>query len=245
MKYNPYSYSKIQTFESCAMKFKYQYIDKIKVDIDNKALRKGIMVHRMLEKNSYDIKFFNSNVIDDDYLEAKNIFENFKKNSKYYNKFKSKNEVDFSISQGFENTTSFFDKTSLIRGKIDYVYFDDDGVLNIVDFKTGKYRTLEEQSENQLKLYAIFIFLKNEKINEIKCSYDYVEHNKIETILFKREFLEEYKKTFNDYFNKIESTQEFKKNISPLCDWCNFKEHCKPSANENTNIIPKILTGLE
>ncbi|MFW6311771.1 MAG: PD-(D/E)XK nuclease family protein [Nanoarchaeota archaeon] len=41
MKYNPYSVSKIETFESCKRKFKLQYIDKIKVPDIRYHLEKG------------------------------------------------------------------------------------------------------------------------------------------------------------------------------------------------------------
>src|SRR5574344_2436840 len=46
----PWSLSKIQCYESCPVKYKYQYIDKIKPDVNcNGALIKGSKIHNILE----------------------------------------------------------------------------------------------------------------------------------------------------------------------------------------------------
>jgi hypothetical protein len=52
MKYTPYSYSKMDTFEKCPRRFKYQYIDKIKVPQEhNEHLEKGKCINLLLEHN--------------------------------------------------------------------------------------------------------------------------------------------------------------------------------------------------
>ena len=53
-----FSHSKIDSFESCKLKFKYRYIDKIKVEVeDTIETFLGSRVHETLEKLYRDLKF--------------------------------------------------------------------------------------------------------------------------------------------------------------------------------------------
>ena len=53
-----YSYSKVSCFEQCPLKFKFQYIDKIKTEIEQTVEAfLGSLVHEALEKLYTDLKF--------------------------------------------------------------------------------------------------------------------------------------------------------------------------------------------
>ena len=68
-----YSPSKLGTFESCPLRFKFQYIDKIKVEItDTVETFLGSRVHDVLEKLYKDLKFQKKNSL-------KQLLEHFEK----------------------------------------------------------------------------------------------------------------------------------------------------------------------
>ena len=128
MKYNPYSVSKLASYSSCPAKFKFNYIDKIKIDAPtNLALQKGSFIHAVLEHNfDYDIDV----KIDDVFtLDEKNktikIIKDFEESELgiKYKKIISIAilEEDFAlkIQDGKLVFTSFFDKEGFIRGSAD------------------------------------------------------------------------------------------------------------------------------
>lgn len=93
--------------------------------------------------------------------------------------------------------------------------------------KTGKYKEEKWQEYDQLMFYAIYFFKKYSKIDKLKISYVYVEHENLEnSITLERKFLNNYIKQLITLIKNAEEDTEFLKNISMLCDWCDFKEHC-------------------
>ncbi|MFH1711202.1 MAG: PD-(D/E)XK nuclease family protein [Nanoarchaeota archaeon] len=52
-----YSHSKIGTFLQCKQKYKFQYVDKIKSDIETIEVFLGKRVHETLEKLYKDLQF--------------------------------------------------------------------------------------------------------------------------------------------------------------------------------------------
>ena len=136
-------------------------------------------------------------------------------------------EHSFGITSKLEPTT-YGDKEAIFRGHIDYVGVENDYIV-LVDWKTGKYKDEKNQDFNQLLFYAIYFFYSYPKINNIKLSYVYVEHNLENTIILERKYLDNY---INDLISLIEETEndvEFKKNETNLCEWCPYKEYCSNS----------------
>src|SRR3989338_6446963 len=52
-----YSHSRLGTFQQCKYKYKLQYIDKIKTDLESIEVFMGKCVHETLEKLYKDLKF--------------------------------------------------------------------------------------------------------------------------------------------------------------------------------------------
>ena len=48
--FQPYSHSKIQTFESCPQMFKFRYIDKVKPEQRPDCFERGASIHAELER---------------------------------------------------------------------------------------------------------------------------------------------------------------------------------------------------
>ena len=110
-------------------------------------------------------------------------------------------------------------------GYIDFIGKTDDNPI-IIDWKTGK--VYPDKSDDQLKIYALWLFSKNERINKIECLYYYVEHGKEQRYTYERKDLQNIEDYFTNKINSIESEKEFNKTISRNCQYCDYFDICKP-----------------
>lgn len=223
MKFAPYSFSRIDVFQTCARKFKYKYIDKAPKKPQNmEPILKGGAVHHILENypspsthklapkyQSVADKFLNTN------LGKKLIFR------------ESTREYDLGLTKELK-ICSYSDKDALFRGSVDYIYFDG-GTLHLIDWKTGKRKEIRWQSFDQLMFYAIYFFIKYPNLNTINISYVYVEHPEAQNPLkLERKYLENYEYKLLKAITDIENEEVFAKTTKniKLCPWCDFEEHC-------------------
>jgi len=220
-KYAPYSFSRINTFNQCNRKFKYNVIDKLKPEkSDTTALRKGIEIHSVLEKHPAIPNVTETN------LKIASTFINSELGKFYFN-LNNTREVKFGLDNSLVPVQ--YSKNTLFRGFIDFVCIKDN-VLMLVDWKTGKLKEQRYQDFTQLLLYAVFFFLKYPKIEKIKISYVYVEHNCENDLMLEREFLNNYINDLLTNIVKIEESTQFDKTENRLCEWCNYRTHC---SNDN------------
>jgi len=221
MKYSPYSYSKISTYQQCPRKFKYKYIDKVKVPfVYSEALMKGGAVHHILEyhpeksTHKYQEKY-------------QNIADNFinSETGKLLFSLESKREMSIGLTENIE-PCNYSDENVMLRGYVDYYTIYND-YLWIVDYKTGKLKDPRWQSYDQNLWYSIYFFKKFSKLNKIKITYQYVEHlDSDNSIILKRKYLDNYIKSLMINISNIEKDDKFNKSESKLCDYCDFKEIC-------------------
>lgn len=221
MKYSPYSFSKLSTHKQCNRKFKYNYIDKApKSPMDMSALLKGGAVHSILEHypNSSTHKLAPKY----QYIADKFIQTNL--GEKYLTQ-ESIREFDFGLTKYLE-PTEYGDKEAMFRGSVDFICTIDN-VLHLIDFKTGKYKEPKWQSYNQLMFYAIYFFQRYPNIDIIKISYVYIEHEDHENdMILERKYLDTYVSELIDLINNVENDNEFIKNPTKLCNWCEYEEFC-------------------
>ena len=229
MKFNPYSYSKISTYNSCPKKFHFQYVLKVgDVQMDSPALAKGRCVHSIFE--------YSGNVSDEvknsEYYQiSKDIYDKFlQTNLSHYVLTDKPKFAEQKIALNKElKPCDYKDKDVLFKGIVDQVLVKDDLYLN--DFKTGKYVDERYQSYEQLLFYAIYFFIKHENIQNIYISYLYVEHGLENKMLLERKYLDNYKKLLLTNIINIENEEKFECKITKLCDYCAFKEICEPYLN--------------
>ena len=210
-----FSFSSLSAYNTCPFSYKLTYIDKIK-PVRSTALVKGSNVHSILEKfpdfiASKEFKF-NENLIVSNFLNSEigNYFKDILLNKKTAREFK------FGLTRDFKNDTY---ENSFFHGIIDLVYFDKD-VLNICDYKTGKYK--ENQDFSQLLTYSIFF----KKYNKIKINYIYVEHNKINSKVVTKEDIEKTQDFIIKTTDIILQDKTFRRTGGKHCNWCQFCEKC-------------------
>lgn len=128
MKYTPYSFSSLSTFDQCPRKFKYAKIDKApKSPKDMTPLIKGGAVHSILEHfpNPSDHK----RASDYQY-----IVDKFKETSlaKKYLYLEHVSEYNFGLDKELK-PCDYSNKEGLFRGKIDHICIIDEEVEEIIE----------------------------------------------------------------------------------------------------------------
>lgn len=218
----PWSLSKIQCYETCPMKYKFQYIDKIKQEL-TKALAKGAKIHNILENLD---NFIDNQTRDEEYDIVNDfikspLFESISKEVQLGEK-----EVAFGIDiiDGKLVPTEYNNKV-LFRGKIDLLYKN-----RIFDYKTGKFKSYDDQDWTQLKWYAIWFFLKHPEYDEVHISYLYVEHCLHNSMTIRKSEIADITKDMLLRIRNVtigESKPITKCNKSVLCGWCSYMLLCE------------------
>lgn len=249
---NVYSPSRIGAFAGCKLKYKYQYIDKLKSDIEAIETFRGGIVHKVLEdfyrfvkngsvkplewvtdkykelwdKNYTDsIKIARKDVVAEDYYN-----KGYKGVVDYYNKYKP-----FSATKIVDTERSV--KFSIKKGSEEYKFRgildrldwnDNDNIFEIHDYKvTNSLMTQEEADNNwQLGIYHIALKEKWPDAVNVKLVWHSILFNK-EIVSFRtKEQLEELKDDLVKKVDEIEGCKEYLPEKSVLCDWCDFQNIC-------------------
>ena len=244
-----YSYSKVTCFEQCPLRFKFQYIDKIKTEIEQtiEAFLGGI-VHEVLEKLYTDLKFqkvmklneildFYNDLWQKNWNDAIVIVkkgydkENYRKMGEkfltnYYNHYKP---FDKGKVLGLE-TTEFIDLDDKYKFhvRIDRLNEAENGAYEIHDYKTGGY--LPEQAkfdeDRQLALYSLWVLKKFGDVKRVKLIWHYLAFDKEIVSERTQDQLMKLRRETIKAINKIESAKDFPSVITKLCDWCEFRPIC-------------------
>lgn len=244
-----YSHSRICCFEQCPLRYKFQYIDKIKTEIEQTVEAfLGSMVHEALEKLYTDLKFQNIMglnellnfyndlwkknwndtivIVKKGYTEEnyRNMGEKFLKD--YYNHYYPFNQGKV---LGLE-TTEFVDLNDEYKFhvRIDRLNEADEGVYEIHDYKTGSY--LPEQAavdeDKQLAMYSLWVLRTFGNVKKVKLIWHYLAFDKELVSERTNDQIMDLRKETIQRIKKIESAKEFPPNVSRLCDWCQFRPIC-------------------
>jgi ATP-dependent exoDNAse (exonuclease V) beta subunit len=232
MKFAPYSYSRIESF-NCPQKFKLSYIDKIKIPSTHDALEKGTRIHQILEfyddyKKTNILPEFEYDLIktDERKKEIEDIALNFMISElglKYFEEQESiGDEIEFGLDKKL-NPVPYNSPLAVMRGKIDKI-IKSNNHYTIIDWKSGKFPDERWHSNDQAMMYALWFFRKYKEVDEITATYVYVEHNKEHVYKFKREYIQNYATSYSKKITKIETCEDFYKNETKLCDYCDFRK---------------------
>jgi putative RecB family exonuclease len=244
-----YSHSRLETFKNCPLKYKFNYIDKIKREEEGIEAFLGSRFHEVMEKiykdlpfrkyslnelldfyeDDWDKKYHDKIVITDNERKAKDYKEIGKKFIEdYYKRYYPFNQGKV---LGIERRViiNLDDKGEYkLRGYIDRLDQAKDRTYEIHDYKTSK--SLPEQSkmdeDRQLALYQIGIQNMWNDVYNVELAWHYVAFDKEIRSKRTEEELDELKKDTIDLIKKIESTREFLPNQSILCGWCYYKDIC-------------------
>jgi putative RecB family exonuclease len=244
-----YSYSRLETFENCPLKYKYKYIDNIKREEENIETFLGSCFHQVMEKLYKDLRFkiysldelllYYEDVWNKNYHPKILIKENdftppdYKKLGKvyienYYNRYYPFHQ---SKTLGIEKLVVVkLDKEGKykLQGYIDRLSEREDGFYEIHDYKTTSSLPTQESidKDRQLALYQIGVLDMWKDIKEIKLIWHFVAFDKEMSSTRSREELEELRENTLILIKKIESTKDFLPKENNLCSFCEYQDIC-------------------
>lgn len=235
------SYSRISTFNQCPYKYKLNYIDKLKVVKNqdaNNALYLGTALHEGLEK---DLKSAIKSYVSNYYvLTDKNIDEI--------------NKLRFLIPRIKPLLRKGINEFEIVdddfTGFIDLLCpTDKEGIFDMFDFKYSNNKA-NYQLSPQLHLYKYFY--EKMTANKIRDMYFIlipkvsIREKKTEDLFFFRKRIDEcLEETFDNLefmkvnydpkkvieflldVKKVIECEDYYKNPSYLCNWCDYKEFCE------------------
>jgi RecB family exonuclease len=244
------SYSALDTYQNCPLKYKFQEIDKIKTPKSKEAVfgstihstmkfihTPGIISPTLDQAMEHFQNSWNPTVFENEDEERSAFSQGIKIIQSYYQKNNPANfniidlESRFQIEIGDPNSLQDASaETHIISGIIDRIDKTNDG-YEIIDYKTTKKMPSQEAVDNNLQLSVYlkaFLHRYPKEINnldKIKVSLYFLKHGVKLTSERKLEDLQKSEQLFLDTIKIIEQGH-FDPIISPLCDWCGYQKIC-------------------
>lgn len=202
-----HSLSKLGTFESCAAKYKFQYVDKFPRSTSASASR-GVDTHAMVEQylNSvlpdlpHDLSFY------------KGFLDGLKTLPEIFPEKKIALTREWKPTEWEGNETWY-------RGILDLLIPPTNGTIHIYDWKTGK---IYDDHEEQRQIYALAAIALYPDAAEVSCTHVYLDLNDRRGRTYHRDQLEGYRERWKRRFLAVESATEFPYNPQFACRWCSF-----------------------
>jgi putative RecB family exonuclease len=245
-----FSNSKLSTFEQCPLKYKYQYVDSIKLEVAKTVEAfMGSIVHEVLEKLYRDLKLQKHNSLEDllAYYNdqwAKNwtddikivrkeyTAENYRQTGEkcvadYYNRFApfSERVLDIETKEFVNLDPEGNYKWSVRMDRLDYA---GDGKYEIHDYKTAG--TLPKQEhmdeDRQLALYSLWVKQNFKDAQRVDLVWHYLVYDRDLRSERTDEQLEELRKETLEAVKKAVEAKDFPANETNLCNWCEYQFMC-------------------
>lgn len=237
------SYSALDTFLTCPLKYKYSQIDRIKTPKSKEQVF-GTLIHSTMKlvhtpgiisptlEQALDFysKNWNAEVFLDEIEERSAFSQGVAMLQDYYKKndISKINIVD--LESYFQIEVKDEAESHIVSGIIDRIDKTEDG-YEIIDYKTSRKLPTQEKVDNDLQL-SIYLasFLRRypkeaENLDKVQVSLYYLKHG---VKLSSKRSLEQVKQSEElmiDLINQIQKSK-FEPIISGLCDWCGYQNIC-------------------
>lgn len=201
-----WSYSKYNTYKQCPRKIKYRYIDKLP-DPAGPAAERGTYIHKLAED-------YVNKVIPRMPEELKK----FDKQLRYLRRIKATTEQEWAFDKDWKQV-AWGAEDMWCRGKIDVMYKTKEGVLIVIDYKTGKVRP---EHSDQLSFYALLAFLVFPEVEEVATMLWYLDHGTETNKVYRRNLVPGLKDYWEHNTLPMLTDTEFPTNPSYLCNYCAY-----------------------
>jgi RecB family exonuclease len=264
------SYSSLETYHNCPLKYKFKEIDKLKEPKSKEAVF-GTLVHSTL-KFVYDpalisptlnqaldhfSRGWNSEIWDNELEERAAFSQGVEMIQKYYRNNDPKDATIVALESNFSleiHDPKKPGETHTIRGIIDRIDKTENG-YEIIDYKTSKKMPSQEFVDTNLQL-SVYLkaFLDRypheiNNIHNITVSLYFLKHGVKLSSARTLSDIAEVDALFLEIIALIQAGS-FDAHISPLCDWCGFQKVCpmwKHKFKEETTRIemPAVTESIE
>lgn len=212
-----WSWSRLECFRQCPLKFQHQNILKTIKFTGNAATERGKKVHKQLEDN-----VTKNTPLPEELSHMLPIINGFKAIPGA--------ELIAERSMAFDqqmNTVTFFDKSVWLRCIIDLtILLREQKTAILVDWKTGKVKPYADQ----LALCAMVIFHLYPEIENITSMYLFVDHKQKTEAVYSRSDYDHLMMKFSDESELIQLTNEsgdWRPTANQFCSWCDISpEYC-------------------
>lgn len=209
-----WSFSRYTTWQQCPFKLYLTAIERLK-EPKNAAMERGIQIHKLAERF---IQGSLGEVLPAELSEYEELFWELR------DEFDAENvdvEQQEAVTEEWD-ATGYFDQDVWLRVKKDVRVVIQDGVVNIIDWKTGKKR---DGYEDQLELYAVSepAFVDGlKRIDVSLCYLDIGPDVQVDARFSVRE-AELLKKKWTIEGNKVTRERRWGATPNGLCSWCHFR----------------------
>ncbi len=255
MQANPvkYSFSRISTFEQCARRFRYRYLDGIKEGFRGVEAFMGQQVHATVEwlYNERDagrvrpleeaVKYY-CDTWDAETGKSRARIRVINRNQSLIDYHRTGAEM---ISR-FYGERFILDKLETlanekhfvvrvggahtVQGFIDRLARDEDGGLHIIDYKTGKQRnrTFSGKDADQLRTYGLAMFAETDA-EEVNLHLEYLRTGERLSARMQRRDADAVDAVLASKITNVESSTVFPPTPGMLCNWCGYNDLCEAS----------------
>lgn len=238
------SYSSLDSYRTCPLKYKFKEIDKLREPKSKEAIF-GTLVHSTLkylhdpallpptleDALNYFATNWNDAVYDDPQEERAAFAAGVDMIRRYREKNDPRETIVVALESPFEITIEDSNHTHhTIKGIIDRIDKTPDG-YEIIDYKTGrKMPSQQDVDENlQLSVYAKAFLARypkeSENLSHLTVSLYFLKHGVKLSSTRTIEQLRAVDDLFLETIGEIESGH-FEPRVNPLCDWCGFQKMC-------------------
>ncbi len=247
-----YSISRVATFDDCRLRYKYQYVDRLKADKETIEAYMGSRVHEALQElygfvrngivkprewllDAYEglwdrnltpaVKVVRAEYAADDYRrKGRKCLED------YYGAY-----APFDQAKVVANEKKVTFKLRDEAGEVEFIGFidrldwnDRDKVFEIHDYKTSGSLPSQEDADadEQLGLYHLAVRSEWPEAEEVRLVWHYLVFNKEIVSGRRRKDLDALEKEIVRRVRLIEAATEFPPTRSALCDWCGYQDIC-------------------
>ena len=203
-----WSFSRYKTYKQCPRKIKYQYIDGLKSP-GSPATDRGQTLHKAGE-------MYLNHELD----ELPQEFTGFNERMAKLREIRAYAEEQWSFTDNWAVTT-WRAPDAWCRMGIDVNFRFTTGKMAIIDFKSGR---IYDDSKEQMSLYALGAFLRDDELQEVKTELWYLDQKETLGCDYSRNQLETLRDTWQRNVHHLLNDTIFPARPGPLCKYCHFRK---------------------
>ncbi len=263
-----YSHSKLETFENCALRYRFKYIDRIeKPDEQGVEAFLGKRVHEGLQKLYEDLRGGRTHSLDEI---LKSYREGWRRQwapgikivrrgaterdyllygetclTNYYRRYSPFAQSETLATEEHFQFPLGSNSCYAMQGYIDRVGRRADGTYEIHDYKTSRRLPTQDavDCDRQLGLYQIALQKERPDARSVDLFWHYMGHDRTLRSTRQPKQLVQLCETTTKLIENIEREKRFEPHKSPLCDWCEYKPECPVWSRSNHGHTRTVHTG--